>query len=278
VWRVETDGAGIVDQEILIPQVPVFKTVAFEGLQTIDLMMAGDLDVGGDADIIGALTVGSPLFFAVAPALGTIDFFLGDVTVSSSCTWTSNAPTIFNDDVTLGNASGDSIQVPGTPTFQTAVNLSDSAPSASQISTNSDTQLLWHDGTGVKVVHYSDGGYLRASGIVDGPTAAAATNQDLVTGTRTTAPVNLYVSIRGYALRAVAGSASFQIEQDDGGGTYSDLGDGRSLPIDDTDWTWFSLTRLVVSPDSTNRLYRLNVNGSGENIQIRDAVIEVDPA
>jgi hypothetical protein len=67
VWRIETNGVGIVNQEILLQDMPILKQVGLDVLfandLTIgdDLQIGDDLNVGGDVDIAGGLLVGADI-------------------------------------------------------------------------------------------------------------------------------------------------------------------------------------------------------------------------
>jgi hypothetical protein len=58
VWRIETDGTGIVDQEILVQRFPVMKTIGFEQIFGIALQLSGNVDIGGDLEVSGSSTLG----------------------------------------------------------------------------------------------------------------------------------------------------------------------------------------------------------------------------
>jgi len=120
VWRVETDGSSIVDQEVLVFTIPSFKTIGVTAINTL-----GNVNVGGDLDVAGNLTVG-----------GTSDFS-DAVDVAAMLTVSGDAPAVFTGNVTAGTDAGDAVVINGT----TNVNATLSANGNVNLGNNTGDQI-----------------------------------------------------------------------------------------------------------------------------------------
>lgn len=253
IWKLETDGVELIQVDVIqgVCPFPCFAEVGARNMITEELNSLGPAVFSQNIDANGGLTVA---------AGQTLDA---------------------KGDVVLGDAPADAIIVPGTPSFQTAINMSNAAPTIGQFSGNANFGLDLHDGT-LKTVHASPGGYLRASGKQEAATVPALADTSLATTTRIAAPVNLWVTLCGYLqIAGGPGTVSLSPEQDNGALVWGALGLGQAVTVvgtgDANDWTYFRLVRLVLAPDATMRLFRLNATAAA-NLSLREATIEVGPA
>lgn len=116
VWRVETDGTSIVDQEVLVFVVPAFKDVGTQSMFTGTLDVLGNASVAGNLDVLGNTTLGDTSGDTlVVTATST---FLNMVTLADDLV--VDGLTFLNGDVDIGNAAGDAISVLGTMTVTPA--------------------------------------------------------------------------------------------------------------------------------------------------------------
>lgn len=115
VWRVETDGAAIVDQEILVPTVPILKTVGItEAAIMGNVEVGGNLDVMGNLSVTGTSTLEDVLTVNAAATVNGMTSVNGTLMVDGTLSVINDNPASFTGNVTLGDGAGDAIVVQGT--------------------------------------------------------------------------------------------------------------------------------------------------------------------
>jgi len=265
IWLLVTDGTQL-DSATLISGVAPFPclgtTSSGIGIRKAVIELP---TLGGTA--ANAVTVTGTATFAEDAA------FDGGLTVSAGQTLTANG------DVTLGDAAGDSIIIPGTVTAQETLNLSKGGDlsaftpaTVGQYGRSSNGDLLYHNGDRIKAPG------LRVYQSQESATGASSPNTTLQTTKRQDAPVTLMVTVTLYATRTAAGSVSFQVEQDDGVSTWSNLGNGFTEPNVGTAQTLVTFSRFVIGVDTTERRFRVVATAGASTVDIEEATLVIVPA
>lgn len=207
----------------------------------------------------------------------------GDVTLGTDNTNTLNvlSKTSFTQEITaitgvsfklLGTASIDGVA--GTvATVGTLGLLSGApAPSARQLAAGVTGQLVWHDGSAAKFVHYSPNGWVFATGDQEAATATAA-NTICATTTQTVTGVGLgtvRVIVAGlFQVNSLGSTVTVNLQHDQaGGGVWTTIGTGlvitaQKTTADANDWQPFRCERVFNAGTSIATLYRLSLTAQG---------------
>jgi hypothetical protein len=258
-----------------------------------------ETDGSGIAALRG-LQAGSPVFFEVSSAIGTVELKNGatvDFGASLAAVDFGLAPT-FNQGATFNGAAvdlnegalladGKSIQG-GANTAMVAELLvaidrlqlgsSGSSTLPGQLTVDGGGKLKFREAALDDFVDYSAKGRDKSTGVQEGSSGLAATV--LVTTAGTVAPeaaATVAITATFQAQRSgAAGTIATQLQQDQGTGTWIDVGANQQDTIvgngDPNDWTTITMARDFAAPDTTARAYRIRVTGGATN-QLRSARI-----
>lgn len=308
VWRVETDGVGIVDQEILVPTIPIMRALGI-----LALSVAGDLEINGNLSVDGNTTLGDASGDTVTVLAGTItqpgvftgSSIAGEFTITTPLvangTATFNGVTTFFDPVTISNDVTVSIGVSITGGSGTTLEMealratglsradrllldAGGSPTANgQLFRDANGYLKQQVAGDDLFYHASEHGYLRASGTEEAATTLAATVDVQTTGTIAllNTASTLWAVAHVHAQRVGGGGADFTIEHSTDALSWTPIGAARTLNLkstgDATDWSYISFKRDHAPGDTTARYYRIFIDGNGANVRVRDSFIEAYP-
>ena len=191
-----------------------------------------------------------------------------------------------NDTLVIQGASGGALSTDifavcnfnGTTTLDGRVNIASTTSSfAGDLSRDGGDSLEYHDGTGTKLVHFSEKGWVRGYGRADtiatGPSAQL--NTDTAVAPRLSA--DLDISCEFWVQRVLAGDIIIAINEVGGAGQ---IGTNQTLTVTATggnNWDRVSFSRTKIAADTVPYVYQLDVQGNGSNVTVHEARISVLP-
>ena len=262
-----------------------------------------ETDSNGTAAVYGLQAGGPSVQLEVAPALGTIEFKnAAAVEFGASLTsWTANIATTFNQQITSNGAAiqmneganladGKSI-IGGNATNIVAelivaidrlqLGLNGTSVASGQLTRDANSKLLYRESATDAFVDSSAKGRSKSTGVAEDPTGLLATVL-VPTAGKVTPEAAAKVSITAVfqAQRAGAGGTiTTQLQQDQGTGTWVDVGTTQQDTIvgngSATIWSTVTMSRDYAAPDTTAREYRIRVTGGATN-QLRSARIRAE--
>lgn len=144
------------------------------------------------------------------------------------------------------------------------------APDPRQVAMGSNGILGINTGSGLEQNHQSTSGWVYATGDQEAETALQVT---IFTATTTEALLalgvggNVRVIVYGQGQRSVAGAVTIDVQEDQGSGTWTDIGTGQLIDWIDTAsataWTNFRHERVFAAGTLTAKFYRLKITSSG---------------
>lgn len=242
-----------------------------------NVLAQGNATIEGNATVEGALTVEGNATIGDDPADTLVvraeSFFDSTVRARAPFLILGASGGSFGSDPTaeltwLGPAAFvGKLNLPQTPEIGTVTG---------DILRNAAGNLKYRDASAVRFVMVNPNGWVSGHGQADVVSAAGTVQLDTSTAVAPSAAANLDVVAEAWVQRAVAGLVRVSLVEVGGVGQIQTAAELTvSATIGSTNYTQVVFSRTRVAADTTPRVYRFLVEGSGANVRLENARIKV---
>jgi len=242
-----------------------------------EVSMLGDVIIGTDDG--NMLTVNATSAFQ-----GPVSFIVGQ-TVTANGPFVAEGTVSINDAMSVlgvngGSMDSDSAAVMtwnGTASFTSRLRVNSSIMSAVGDFGRSGANMLWYTGTATFYGHTSADGWVKGYGVYDTVAAAPTATADTFVAVAPPVAADLDVHVTCWVQRAVAGDVTVALNEVGGVGQIGTSTDIAAPVTGTSTYQVVSFSRRRVSADTTPRIYQLSVGGNGQNVNLKNVRITVEP-